>query len=777
MLNLVRLFLALTTILIIIHVHAGSDPSLKAYSIKGKIFTNGCKPLPGAHILVNGTREGCISDSSGNFDIKVLAGLYPLRVSFVGYHPFDTTVYVTGPISVDIYLIPEEHSLDEVTITAAAMHEAPAGYLTMDRKSLDKIPVLMGERDFLKSCQYLPGIHSVVDGNTGISVRGGNIDENLVLLDQATIYNPSHLLGFFSAFNSDAIKEVQVFKGNNPSALGGRLSSVFDVKMADGMTPEIQGVTEIGLISSKLTLNGPIIKEKLSFNISGRRSYADLFMPYLNPPDYKDTRIYFYDTYGKLTACLSPGHTLSLSTYLGRDVFRNHYAYSGYGNKMASLQWEFKGKNGLNGGSGITYSDYTYQLGTYHANKPNSFSWESGIKEYGFRQYFNMPISSSQTLDFGLQLKYYHFDPYIITGKGQNSLLNDYTLAMGQGFEGAIYAEHSFQLSPRFKVKYGIRLTGFTDPASLLRINKSDALDDHPSDKNTGNWHENISGGPEPRLRISYRFFREWWAGLSFSRNQQFIHLANTSLAGNPLDVWFPSDDKILPERSDQVVLGINGPFIKGKIKLSIEAFYKKMNRSHEFQDHARLIGEVDFSDEIIQGEGWASGLEIMLIKESGKVSGWISYAYTRSFKKFHEINNKQPFPSSYEIPHDVSAVISYTISERFNMSAAWVFSSGKPYTAPASAAYISGIIVPVYASRNSSRAPDYHRLDLSLTLCSKPSRKLNSEWIFSVYNVYNRKNVMNLQLIPEENNAFDLKLNRNYLFPILPSVSYRVKF
>ncbi|MCU0370754.1 MAG: hypothetical protein MUC31_05020, partial [Bacteroidales bacterium] len=575
----------------------------------------------------------------------------------------------------------------------------------------------------------------------------------------------------------DAVQDVRIYKGDNPSSYGGRLSSLIDVRMADGMTSGFGGTGEIGLISSKLTLQGPMIKEKLSFHLSGRRSYADLLMPYLNPPEYKDTRIYFYDTYGKLSARPSPGHTLELSVYSGRDVFRNDYAYSCYGNRMASLQWEFKGRNNLKGGTGITYSDYGYQLGTFHENKANSFEWKSDIKEFGFRQFFNLTFSSSQSLDFGFQLKHHLFDPCRIRGKGENSLLNDYTLTLGRAYEGSVYAEHAVRLSPGVNITYGIRLTGFADQASLLHKNEAKHLDSDQNKSIRDTKQHRLSGGPEPRLKVRWKVTGKWWMVLSYSRNQQFIHLANTSLAGNPLDVWFPSDEKIPPEISDQVVLGISGPLNRERLRLSFDAFCKKMTRSLEFEDHARLMGEENLAGHIVQGEGWAGGLEFMLAKDAGRFNGWISYAFTRSFKKFAEINNGESFPSSYDIPHDIAVVLNYSVSGRVNISAAWVFTSGKPYTAPATAAFINGTTVPLYASRNSSRAPDYHRLDLSMTVRNKPGRKFKSEWIFSVYNVYNRKNVMSLQFIPEEQNVFDLELNRNYLFPIMPSVSYRIMF
>ncbi len=767
--------LMLTTILKLNIFYAENDPSGSRVLIRGTVTGQSQTPLFGAHVFIPATSLGCITDSAGFFHLTLTPGDYRIRISHIGYSEFDTNVTITQPGNFSFQLHLSENALHEVIITAPGVPDFPEESVLFRQKDLSKLPALLGENDPLKVIQLLPGIHSVIDGGTGMSVRGGDIDENLVLLDQATLYNPSHMLGFFSVFNDDMVKEIRVFKGNQPIRYGGRLSSVTEVTLSDGSGKGWHGSGETGLLASNLMLACRTGSDKFSGAVSARRSYADLFMPLLNNPDFSQNRIYFYDLYGKARYNFNGFTSLSISAYKGNDAFKNPHGYSQYGNQMASAQL-LTDKGRFHHSTAIVYSDYRYGMGTTVPGKPGAFSWSSIIREFGIKEKLNVAINQENSISAGFQLLNHYFDPCYFTGTGGNSFFGEYKYSGGKALEGAIFAEHTYFPYSTLKIVYGFRFSG------LINLEKSGTKSgiNHSSE----NLPEEVqdSGqkpllGLEPRIRISKRLGRHWWLMTSYSRNQQYIHLAHTAIASNPVDVWFPSDDEIPSERADLFMLGLQGNLFKKELSVDFDLYFKSTGRALEFQDHTTLYPAGDLSENIITGTGKSAGLECRITKSSGWIYGWISYTYSRTWRQFYAINLGQSFPSSYDIPHDLSVVLNLEPGKRLVISAVWVYATGKPYTSPAGVAYLSETIVPLYNSRNNARLADYHRLDLSLKILGKPGKKFQSDWTFSVYNAYNRKNVMNLQFLPSGQSILGMEINRNYLFPIMPSVSYHFKF
>jgi hypothetical protein len=638
------------------------------------------------------------------------------------------------------------------------------------------VPSLLGEVDLIKVLQLLPGVQPTSEGATGFSVRGGSADQNLIILDEATVYNASHLMGFFSVFNNDAVKNVTLYKGDIPAAYGGRLSSLLDVQMKDGNSKKAEFSGSIGTISSKLTIEGPIIKDRTTFLIAGRRTYADLFLPFAKDKNARDNKLYFYDLNLKLSHIINEKNRLYLSGYSGRDIFKNDFASIGFGNQTASLRWNHLFSQKLFFNLSLIYSKYNYEIGT-PADEPTSFIWNSKLQDYSVRFDFTHYLSANHKLRYGATSMYHQFYPGSVQGVGSTTIYNDFLLPAEYALENSLYISDDYKATGKLSIKYGLRLALFQNigPATVYKYD----TDYNPVDSTVYNKSKifNTYPGLEPRLAFTYLLNDISSVKGSYSHTVQFITLAQNSTAGTPLDVWFPASPNVRPQLSDQFSIGYFRNFKKNMYEVSGEVYYKILGDLIDFRDHAQLFLNQYLEGELRIGRGYAYGIETLVRKDEGRFTGWISYTWSRSFRIIPEINDGYRYCSPYDKPHSVNVVANYEISRRFTASATWVYATGLPVTFPTGRAVVGNAIVPIYSSRNAYRMPDYHRLDISITFKGKPGRKWHDELNLSVYNVYNRHNAWAINFVRDPVDPNLTYAQKTYLFSIIPALTYNVKF
>ncbi len=759
------------------------DPVGKRITISGHIKDAGTgEDLIGATVYVTELENGSISNSYGFYSLSLPPGEYTLRFSYVGYQNLEIKQKFEQNITLDIKLKTASQVLKEFEVTAKRSDEnvkAPEmSVVKMDVKSINKIPALMGEVDIIKAIQLLPGVQSTSEGSSGFSVRGGSPDQNLILLDEATVYNPSHFLGFFSVFNNDAIKDVKLYKGDLPAEYGGRLSSVLDVRMKDGNSNHYAGTGGIGLISSRLTLEGPIVKDKAAFIVSGRRTYADLFLPLSKDENVRKSKLYFYDLNAKLNYMFNENNRLYLSGYFGRDVFKNQFAYMKIGNGTATARWNHLFSPKLFSNFTTIYSNYDYNLGTESENDANSFVWTSNLQDIKFKADFTYYLNPNNTLRFGLSSTYHIFNPGAARGTSANSLFTEYALPRNYALESGIYLSNEQNIGSRLTLNYGLRFSLFQNigPGTVYHYDALFNLQDSSVYKK-GDFY-NTYHGIEPRLGMTFILNEISSIKASYAHTNQYLQLAQNSTAGTPLDIWYSSSPNVKPQAADQIALGYFRNFKQNKIETSVEVYYKNMGNAIDFKDHAQLLLNKYLEGELRFGKAWAYGIEFLIKIPEGRLNGWISYTYSRTFRKFTDINNGNKYPAPYDAPNDVSLVLNYDLSKRLSISANWVYATGKPVTFPTGRAVIEGAIVPIYSDRNAYRMIDYHRLDLSVTLKGKDrGKRFNGEWVFSVYNAYNRHNAWAINFVQDSANPDVTYAEKTYLFGIIPSATYNFKF
>ncbi len=760
-----------------------SDPAAKRFSVSGHIkdATTG-EDLFGATVLVTELKTGTISNEYGYYSISFQKGTYTLSISYLGYVTQVHKVTVERDILLDISLEPSLSNLNEVEIRAERTDEnvraAEMSVIKMDVKTINKIPALMGEVDIIKAIQLLPGVQMVSEGASGFSVRGGSPDQNLILLDEATVYNPSHFLGFFSVFNNDAIKDVKLYKGDLPAQYGGRLASVLDVRMKDGNQKRFAATGGIGLISSRLTLEGPIIKDNTSFLVSGRRTYADLFLPLSNDENAQDSRLYFFDFNAKINHTFNEKNRLYLSGYFGRDVFKNPFAYMKLGNATATARWNHLFSQKVFSNFTFVYSRYNYNLGTANDDDPNSFLWTSNLQDYQLKGDMTYYASTDHVLRFGFSSTLHVFDPGKARGTGEESLFTEYALDRNYSLESAVYISNDHNVGSRLTLKYGLRFSLFQNvgPGTVYSYDDEFKLTDSTV-YGSGDFYKAYFG-IEPRLGLTYLLSETSSLKASYSHTYQYLQLAQNSTAGTPLDIWFSASPNVRPQVADQLAVGYFRNFRKNTIETSVEVYYKWMNRSIDFKDHAELLLNKQLEGELRFGKAWSYGIEFMVKKAEGRLNGWVSYTYSRTFREFADINDGKAYPAPYDSPHDFSIVMNFEASKRWSLSANWIYSTGKPVTFPTGRAVIGGAIVPIYSDRNAYRMMDYHRLDLSATLYPKPKeRRFDWDLVFSVYNAYNRHNAWAINFVQDTENPYTTYAEMTYLFGIIPAITFNFRF
>ncbi|MBP7679131.1 MAG: TonB-dependent receptor [Bacteroidales bacterium] len=759
------------------------DPSVKRYTISGHIKDNTSgEDLFGSSVLVTELNTGTIANEYGFYSVSLTKGIYTLRFSYMGYETQTHKITADKDIVLDINLNPSSAVLNEVEIRAergdANIKTPEMSVVKLDVKTINRIPALMGEVDIIKAIQLLPGVQSVSEGSSGFSVRGGSPDQNLVLLDEATVYNPSHFLGFFSVFNNDAIKDVKLYKGDIPAQYGGRLASVLDVRMKDGNQKKFSGTGGIGLISSRLTLEGPIIKDKTSFILSGRRTYADLFLPLSKNEGVQDSRLYFYDFNAKINHTFNENNRLYLSGYFGNDIFKNPFAYMKLGNTTATIRWNHLFSKRLFSNFTAIYSRYQYGLGTADDNNPNSFLWTSVLQDYQVKGDFTYYPGTNHTLRFGLTSSLHLLDPGSASGRGDSSLFTEYSIDRNHSLESGLYVSNDQLIGSRLTLKYGLRFSLFQNigPSTVFLYDDEFHLSDSAKYENSKFY--NTYTGLEPRLGLTYVLDEFSSVKASYTHTYQYLQLAQNSTAGTPLDVWYSASPNVKPQISDQAAIGYFRNFRKNTIETSVEVYYKTMRNTIDLKDHAELLLNKQLEGELRFGKGWSYGVELMVSKPQGKINGWVSYTFSRTWRKFEDINDGKKYPAPYDSPHDVSIVLNYDATKRISISANWIYSTGKPVTFPTGRAVIDGVVVPIYSDRNAYRMMDYHRLDLSVALHKKPSdSRFDWDLVFSVYNAYNRHNTWAINFVQDDLYPLTTYAEQTYLFGIIPAVTFNFQF
>lgn len=775
-----RIIFIIIILLTCIRAYPIEDPK-GTFSLSGfiKDAENG-ELLPGATVYIEELKAGAASNTYGYYSISLKPGTYHVVYSFIGYTSIEETIELIEDKTINIDLQPGIQSLSEVEVTAEAKNEnivkTQMSVNKIDSKTIQAIPALMGEVDLIKALQLLPGVKFAAEGSSGFSVRGGSPDQNLVLLDEATVYNAGHLLGFFSVFNNDAVKSVELYKGDLPAKYGGRISSLVDVRMKDGNKKAYHGNGGIGLISSRLTLEGPIIEDKGSFMIAGRRSYADLFLRLSRDDDINSNILYFYDLNAKVNYSINQKNHIYLSGYFGKDVFKNGVFGMNWGNSTGTARWNHIFSDKLFSNFTFIASNFSYNLGV---SNENGFDWLSKLTDYNLKGDFNWFLNSKNTINFGFSSIYHDFFPGKIEGTGSESFITEYGLPHNYALESGVYISNVQKIGPLFSLKYGLRLSIFNNvgPNTVFDYN-ADGMPVDSTIYSKGDFY-NTYIGLEPRLGAVYQLSESSSIKASYSRNYQYLQQAQNSTAGSPLSIWFSSSPNINPQYSDQFALAYFRNFSNNMFEASVEAYYKDIKNALDFRDHAELLLNKHVEGEVLTGSANGYGIEFLLRKNSGKLSGWISYTFSKTYRKIDGINNGETYLAPYDRPNDVSVVLNYNLNEQLSFGLTWVYLTGQPVTFPVGRFVYGNTVVPYYSSRNEYRMPDYHRLDLSVTWREKinPDKKWHSELNLSIYNAYNRKNawVINFQSDPQDPNITYAEMT--YLFGIIPSLTYNFKF
>ena len=729
-----------------------------------------------ANIYPDGLRTGVTTNEYGFFSITLPEGKYNFVFSFIGYQTFKNEIVLNKDISQNFSLTPHETKIAEVTIVSQPktdiVRQNEIGTVRLHVKELSAIPVLFGEQDILKSIQLMPGVSPVGEGNSGFYVRGGNADQNLILLDDAPVFNPSHLLGFFSVFNSDAISDVQLFKGGVPARYGGRASSVMDIRMKEGNMKDYNFSGGLGLIASRILAEGPIAKDKSSFMISGRRTYADLFLPLSNDDKIKDNKLYFYDLNLKTNLIINNNNRIFLSGYFGRDVLQSKDFGFNWGNKAGSLRWNHQFSPSLFANTTMVINDYNYKT---EGDINGKFSLQAGIKDLSFKQDYALSLFNQVTFLFGFNSVLHHFKPGEVVSNSAN--VKNFSIPEKVGWENAVYLFSEFQPTDKLKVGAGLRLSTFSRIGSGTE-NTYDSNENivksvsYPS----GKFFRNFAA-LEPRFNLTWLLSENSSIKTGYNRMSQYIHLLSNSSAGTPIDYWLPSSNNIKPQLITQISAGYFRRFNSTGVDFSVEGYYKDMKNQIDYRNNADVFLNENAEAELLFGKGRSYGLEFLCKKDAGIFTGWISYTLSRTEKRFSDINDGSWYPARQDRTHDIAVVLNVKASKRLTLSATWVYYTGNAITFPSGKYIMDGNIINYYTSRNGYRMPAYHRLDLGATILLKERRKYRSELNFGLFNAYGRKNAYSILFRTNEDKPTQTEAVKLYLFSVIPSVTWNFKF
>lgn len=770
--------------------------SLKAqqqrYTVSGYVKDeHSGESLIGISIGKPGTSIGTVTNEYGFYSLTLPAGTHEIQYSYMGYKPIKMTIDLTSNKRQDIKLATADRQLNEVVITSKQQEKNINTVNTSMNKleiaEMKKLPTFMGEVDVLRAIQTLPGINTVGEGAAAFNVRGGAGDENLILMDEAPVYNSTHMLGFFSVFNPDAVKNINMIKGGFPAEYGGRTASVLDIRMKDGNNQKLGLTGGIGNIFSRLAVEGPIQKDKSSFIIAGRRSYMDVIMKPFLKGDMKDTKLYFYDLTAKVNFNLNKNNSLFVSGYFGRDVFGfGNEVNMNWGNATTSIRWNHIFNNRLFMNLTTYYTKYDYSLEfkskETDVNK-QSYKWTSNIINYGVKPAFTYYLNSNNTLHFGVQSILYTFKPGKGTGTDGNDV-NEIVLKDKNALEGAVYLDHELKAG-KFGVQYGVRVSGFqfrgkgtayyyADTTAGIR-KRLDHTQEFGAGKTIADYY-NL----EPRISAKYKLNNTTAIKAAYSRSAQYMHQLSNTASPTPVDIWTPVTNNVKPQLTDQVTAGYfyNAP--GDKFELSAEVFYKTMQDQLDYIDNSDLDLNEFIEADLLASKGRAYGLELYVKKDVGNTTGWVSYTLSRSERKTPGISQNEWFINRYDRTHNVNVVVSHEFTKRISMGANWVFASGTPATFADARLEFQDWDIPYNTTekRNNYRLKPFHRLDLSLTWKGKQLKRWKGEWVFSLYNVYARRNAYTVYFRQNEDDPSKKEAVRlSIIGSIIPGITYNFKF
>ncbi len=754
--------------------------------------------LFGASVFILDSSIGTTTNEYGFYSITAPEGNYTLVISYMGFDDITKEIVLNSDQNLNIDITESSNQLSEVIIRAEDsedinLRKPQMSVSKLNVATIKQMPAVLGEVDIIKSIQLLPGVTNNGEGSSGFNVRGGSVDQNLVLLDETIIYNTSHLLGFFSIFNSDAIKDIKLYKGNIPARFGGRASSVLDVRQKDGNNKRFALTGGIGTVSTRLAIEGPIVKDRSSFLVAGRGSYAHLFLKLSE--ELKENSAYFYDLNLKANFEINEHNQLFLSGYFGRDVFKFSDSFnSSYGNSSVNLRWNHVFSDKIFSNLSVNYSKYDYQLEI----NAFEFDWISQIDNYNLKYALSYYINNDIKLDFGINAIHYLFNPGIISPTSENSGINYLKLDQKTAIEGGIYAGAEHRITPKLSLQYGLRYSNFArlggqsiveyendqpvvynevlgiyergTPIGTTSYDKSDVI--------------NSFGNLEPRFAVAYELNDHSSVKAGYSRVAQYIHLISNTTSVTPLDVWAPSGPYIEPQLSNQYAVGYFRKFRDNNYSVEIEAYYKDIENRIDYIDGSDLIGNNTIETEILSGESKAYGLELLIRKNKGNFTGWFAYTLAKSEQRTPGgnaggpgINDGEWYYTPYDRTHDLSFTGTYRLNDKWRFSANVIYQTGRPVTYPDGQYEYEGLSIASYSDRNSNRLPAYHRIDVSAILVpGKPNRKWKGEWVFGIYNIYNRRNAASISFSQNRETGVN-EATRTAIFGIVPSVTYNFKF
>lgn len=747
--------------------------------------------LIGALVQVKGTAIGAVCDKNGYYSIILSKGKHVLEVSYLGYSKKVLEIDLERNRVIDFLLSSYAQKLAAVSVVADEkgknVENNEIGVHHLNMKEIKQIPQVLGESDPVKAIQLLPGIQSAGEGNTGYHVRGGSIDQNLILIDDVPIYNASHLFGFFSIFNSNAINEVSIIKGSMPANYGGRLASVLDISTKAGDFNKYHFYGGIGLLSSNLTMEGPIKKNVCSFIVSARRTYIDAFKKVINQNQRFYQNYYFYDVNAKLAFRLSKKDYLFLTTYSGSDVFEYNDAEKNYftnnikwGTELLSLKWahHFNEKLNLDISTGVSDYNMDFSSGLFSYN----LLFSSKIKDYSSRIQVTHTFSERQELKYGLENIYHGISPQNISLTTTNSEFDLDRKSLLNSLESAAYICDEIKLNSRLNFNVGMRFSLFQQLGPFDRYVANEYHNNIDTISYSRNEVVQRYQYPEPRIAIRYLINKKSSFKIGFTQNAQYIHLAPVSSVSLPTDIWIPSSSIVKPQLGTQYAVGYFLNFDKFSLETSVEAYYKNMKNVIEYKEGVLSLQRLNdnYDQNFFIGRGESFGTEFFIRKTAGKITGWLSYTLSKTTRSFDEIEGGRYFYAKHDRRHDISVSNNVKINEKWSASAIFVYATGNAITLPVSRYLIQGNIINQYSKRNAYRMPDYHRLDLSITYTYRKTERWESEWNFSVYNVYNRKNPQYIIFSTNgdlENYSLNVNIKQVSIFSILPSLSWRFKF
>lgn len=753
-------------------------------SISGTIKdgTSG-EDLFGAAVIVKELpNTGAQTNVYGFYSLTIPLGDYTLIYRSTGFENTILQVSLSQDTTINVELgVPQEvQEMDEVVITSkkenSNITSAQMEVTRLNPKEIETIPILFGEQDVMKTLQLTPGVKGAGEGNAGFFVRGGGADQNLILIDESTVYNASHLLGFFSVFNSDAIKDVALYKSGIPAEYGGRASSVMDVKMRDGNNKQFMASGGIGLISSRLTVEGPIVKDKGAFIVSGRRSYADIFLPLAPNQDLEGTKLYFYDLNAKANYQINDKNRIYLSGYFGRDDFLldDQFGFD-WGNQTGTLRWNHIFSDKLFSNTSFIYSrfDYQFTIGTVE----DGFGIRSSIRDFNVKQDFSYFLNSNNTIKYGLNVIHHTFEPGVLES-GANIAFNQIELDKRRALELGSYVQNEQKIGNRWALMYGFRYSGF----NYMGEGTAYEFDDEgeiTSETEYGAW-ESIKyyQGFEPRFSASYIINEKSSIKTGYNRIYQYIHQLSNTTTSSPTDVWVPTSNNVAPQIGDQIAVGYYRNFNNNTYKMSVETYYKWLQNQIDYRPNANLILNELVERELVYGRGRAYGVEFQVKKTKGDFTGWINYTLSRALRQFDDIDNGQEFSARQDRIHDLTLVLSYNLNKKLVFSSSFIYYTGDAVTFPSAQYSYDGYNVPYVAQRNGNRLPDYHRLDVGVTWYMKDRKHLEQSLNFSIYNVYNRENAFSVRFTDsfEGNTTGQVQAVQTALFKLIPSITWNFK-